>query len=257
MILDAQQLMKTHLTDAFILASKRNPRFSLRAFAKKLGISNAALSELMRGKRTLSKKKALDIAKHLGLPEDKLKTLSDAFDKAMSLEKLRPVPNPLKEVIVEPRQFKMMADWRYFAVLALVRTNGHRLKSKDIAAMLDISVDEVGEIIEEMVDLGVIIRQTGGALKSENVVFRTSENFPESLMKERRLQSLSGASKAMQIEGVVELGSFATVSTNPEQIREAQDLIEDFVKRLCLYLRNPKSEHVYELNVNLFPRTKM
>ena len=67
MILDAQQVVRNILLDRFLNIQKKNPRFSIRAYGRKLGISSAALSEILRGKRKVSHDKALGIAEKLKL----------------------------------------------------------------------------------------------------------------------------------------------------------------------------------------------
>ena len=44
-----------------------NPRYSLRAFAKKLGISPSKVSEVISGKKRISVERGEDVAKKLGL----------------------------------------------------------------------------------------------------------------------------------------------------------------------------------------------
>jgi len=48
-VLDEQQLIKNFLSQYFFEVQGRNSRFSIRAFAKKLGVSSSALSEILRG----------------------------------------------------------------------------------------------------------------------------------------------------------------------------------------------------------------
>ncbi|RYZ92071.1 MAG: TIGR02147 family protein [Proteobacteria bacterium] len=255
MVLDPQQLIGRYLTEFFFRASKKNPQYSIRAFAKKLGVSNSSLSEIMRGKRVVSKKKALEFASELGLSSEDIAQLEEAFENAGSLEKLKPVQNPFKEILIGPDQYKIMADWKYFAVLALIRTNGEKLKLDEMASSLELSSKSVKAIVAELEDLGIVTRHAGGILRSQNVVFRTSEDFPEELMRKRRLESIEGAALAINQIRPGELGIFATVSTTPEAVFAARPMLEDFVKRLCLHLRDPKSPHVFEIGMNLFPRT--
>jgi transcriptional regulator with XRE-family HTH domain len=49
---------------------ERNPGFSLRAYSRKLGVPAPVLSELLRGKRNLTKKMALRLVERLELPPE-------------------------------------------------------------------------------------------------------------------------------------------------------------------------------------------
>src|SRR4051812_17731490 len=55
------------ILDRFLRGRQRNPRWSLRAFAKQLGVSHSALSEILSGKRALSQKAAVRFAQRLEL----------------------------------------------------------------------------------------------------------------------------------------------------------------------------------------------
>lgn len=56
----------------------RNPRRSMRAFARKLEISPSTLSEILSGKRSITSKMARRIAEKLELDESQSKLLFEA-----------------------------------------------------------------------------------------------------------------------------------------------------------------------------------
>src|SRR3954468_13014795 len=65
-------LLNTHSSQTFLSEElarrmKSNPRYSQRAFARQLGLSAGELSEILRGKRSLSLRSALRVASSLGL----------------------------------------------------------------------------------------------------------------------------------------------------------------------------------------------
>lgn len=254
MVLDSQQLIRRHLTDYYLCTAQKNPRFSVRAFAKKLGVSNSALSEILRGKRKVSLQKALLYAGKIRLPEREITKLTTAFKNSGSLEQLKPFANKLTEIIIDPGHFHIMSDWRFFAVLALVRASRGRMPTHDIAQSLELDGEAVQGIVDELIRLKVLKRERNGELVAENVVFRTSEDFPENLMKQRRLSGLEGARIALERNLPGEGGFFSTVSADVSKLKTAHEMIEDFIKRLSLFLRDPHSLDVFEININFFPR---
>jgi hypothetical protein len=51
-------------------------------------------------------------------------------------------------------------------------------------------------------------------------------------------------------------GYVSTIATNQTRLKEATPIIEDFVRRLSLFLSDiPDKDQVYELSINLFPRS--
>jgi transcriptional regulator with XRE-family HTH domain len=60
------EAIQRKLSEALLEARSRNPAFSLRAFARKLEMSPSAISELLNGKRRVSRKLASRIVGNLG-----------------------------------------------------------------------------------------------------------------------------------------------------------------------------------------------
>src|SRR4051812_21291279 len=61
--LDPSRLLRTALEEK----TRKNPAFSLRAFARASGISHTVLSLVLSGKRRMSRKAALQLAEYLEL----------------------------------------------------------------------------------------------------------------------------------------------------------------------------------------------
>ena len=64
-----EQDFRSFLQDELDKRCKKNPRFSLRAFARTLEVEPSALSKILHGKRALTPKMLLRMASQLGLPE--------------------------------------------------------------------------------------------------------------------------------------------------------------------------------------------
>ncbi|MBI1861191.1 MAG: helix-turn-helix domain-containing protein, partial [Deltaproteobacteria bacterium] len=54
---------------------RRNPAYSLRSFARSLGVSHPSLSQILSGKRPLTQKSAFVIANRLALPPNQRRQL--------------------------------------------------------------------------------------------------------------------------------------------------------------------------------------
>jgi uncharacterized protein (TIGR02147 family) len=254
MILDEQQLIRNILKDYFIKVQIRNPRFSLRAFAKKLGISNSALSEILRGKRIISAQKAMKYADLIGLESQPKKRLFDAFEKSDGLEKLKKQQNPLKEFELTPDKFHIMGDRVYFSILSLLRTKNK--SPKDIAFSLKLDVKTVVKALDELIDVGIVKKNGSEYIEADRGIFRTPENFPTELLKKRRLQNNEANKNAIENETEGATGFFSTIAIDKTKLKEVEPIIEDFLKRLSLFLRKNQSEDIYEVSIDIFPWTK-
>ena len=83
----------------------RSAQFTLRAFADRLGVSPGALSEILAGKRAVTKKTAERIANRLALsPSDRAEFLSQLANVEIEYDELR------------QDQFKLVGEWWHFAI---------------------------------------------------------------------------------------------------------------------------------------------
>ena len=99
----ARTLLKKHLVEM----KKRNPSYSLRAFARKLEISPSALSEIIAGRRKVSRRTA---ARVFG----KINMTSSEQEKLNALMRQEDSRKPLPEDV-----FSIIAGWQYYAILSL------------------------------------------------------------------------------------------------------------------------------------------
>jgi len=63
----AQTAIQKKLYEGFNDARSRNPHVSLRAYARRLAVSPAALSEILRGKRRISMNRAKELISRMGM----------------------------------------------------------------------------------------------------------------------------------------------------------------------------------------------
>jgi transcriptional regulator with XRE-family HTH domain len=106
----------------------RNPRYSIRAFARHLAVDHATLSQWIRGKRPLSKDAIKTLGAKLGLP---------------------------------PAQVLVYAEYAGIdgpdaAILALAAAPDFRPDSRWIAATLAVGVDEANIALQRLLRLGLL-----------------------------------------------------------------------------------------------------
>src|SRR4051812_37760608 len=112
---------KTFLGEELARRIGNNPRYSQRAFARQLGMSPGELSEILRGKRSLSLKSALKIARSLGLNSSETKHL--IYLSQVEKSRKLPVPqidevarNDARERQLTLDMFHVISDWYCFAI---------------------------------------------------------------------------------------------------------------------------------------------
>ena len=113
---------------------RRNPRYSLRAFARDLLFLPSRLSDVLNGKQGLSAKTASQLARRLGLSQAETQefiALVEAED-ARSITQRTLAQAQLEQMKARPSAFQgldadtfaVISDWHHFALLELVTLDG-------------------------------------------------------------------------------------------------------------------------------------
>jgi transcriptional regulator with XRE-family HTH domain len=108
--------------------SAQNPRYSLRAFARHLGVDHSTLSQWMRGRRPLSARTIERLGARLRVPARRLRVFVESRGRA------------------GPE----------FAILDLVRREAFRPDSRWIAGELGITPDEANVAIQRLLRLDLL-----------------------------------------------------------------------------------------------------
>ncbi len=233
---------------------RRNPRYSLRAFANKLGVQPSALSEVFSGKRRITPRLAEKMLANLDLePGD-----SRTFQKALQdLESDKPAPEDDAFVRLNMDQFRFIADWFYLAVLSLTETVGFVAHTEWIASRLGISSQRAQNALQLLERLGLLRRNEEGVVAPTGQQFTTSMDIPNASIRRAHHQSLELAQNSLD-QDPVQVREFAqmTLAIDPAQLPEAKRRIRAFVHELSEFLETGQKSEVYKLCVQLFPLTK-
>ena len=120
------------LRERFTEIRRQNPRYSLRAYAKRVGVHVGALTHIINGKRNVSRRLAERISHGLLLDPHKRAELLTLFPK-------KKTPSGKGSSLSEPRylelsgeQFKIASEWEHFA-----KIEDDREQRKVLEAYLD------------------------------------------------------------------------------------------------------------------------
>ncbi|MCB0404641.1 MAG: TIGR02147 family protein [Bdellovibrionales bacterium] len=241
------------LREEYLRRRERNPSYSLRAFARALGLSPGPLSEILSKKRELSLKLALRIAEHI----------------AMNPEQLEAFVQPLRERLVAPvsareAQFRelsvdtyyLIADWYHFAILSLMETKGFQSRVRWIAERLAISVVEVRSALERMERLELVVRKAQKwFLNQEGVT--TTHDVPNGALKKSHQQQLDIAKASLDSVPVEERDiTSMMMAIDVSKLPQAKQYIRQFRRQLSQFLETGNKTEVYNLSIQLVPLSK-
>ncbi len=276
--------MKHEMTTQFLrdelqLRLKRNPRYSLRAFAKLLQTNNGTLSSILSGRRPLTAKTAVQFCERLNISPRKRNQILDALinkhneaagaththsQAAPSLRRRAEIERALLDrTNLENELFSAMAEWQHMAILQLVRTDAYRKGPafkrglKWLAARLGETETTIKIAIDRLVQLGLLEKRNERYWRTKEKLTTANKSVStpalRSLQKALRLKSI----ESLENDPVeTRTMTSMTMAVALSKLPEARELIEEFQERMSALLESEKKEQVYQLTVSLFPLEK-
>lgn len=255
------------LRDVLARKMSRNSSFSLRAFARDLGVSHTYLSLVLNGKKSLSLKKVIQFSQLLQLDERE----ADLFMKAGAreargrasqkaevapvLSKKKQKEEEIKFFELETDRFRILTDWYHIPLLELTYTKDFINDPAWIARRLSISVEQARNAISRLKRLG-LLEECGGKLTKTNAKLAIVPRGFETAVRDYHRQMLQKASDAME-SGTAEdyavrdiTGS--TIAIDPTKIPEVKRRIAAFRRSMLKFLSDKETSEVYQLNVQFF-----
>lgn len=231
------------------------PAYSLRQFAKRLGMPSGRLSELMTGKRRVTKGLALKIVSGLDLDPETSKAIVDAASANSSLShEIEKRPSRT----IEDETFVAISDWYHFAILSLAETSGFRSDPQWIAERLGVDVTLIRNAIDRLLFIGLLTLE-GSTLRPAQAQIKTRTDLKSLALRKSHRQSLDQAIQALD-DIPLELRDITsiTMAISLKKVPLAKMIIQDFRQSLSTLLETgPGRDEVYNLNVQLVPVTKI
>lgn len=255
---DYRDFLKASLAERI----SRNPRYSLRSFAKGLGISPAMLSLVHHKKRNLNLSNAMRIAKRLGLEGREAEYFCHLVQyegarsqeaKELALERIQAL-NPAREItFLSLDCFRVISEWYHFPILQLLRVPNFDFEPKQIAKRLGISAIEAEAALARLERVGILMRSDGTYKRLKNDLRVESDKKNEALrsfhkqMLLRAIDSLETQSNEEKFTGS------QTIAIDPKILPQARKKIEAFFSEMnALLAKNKNPSEVYHLGLQLF-----
>jgi len=240
---------------------RKNPRYSLRAFAGHLDMDPGAFSRILNGKRPLSPRLARRLTDSLSLaPEDQMRFLNSvAQDRAyQGLQSLvGPPPEPEEAEEVSHDRFQVIADLYHYAILELTFVEDFQDDPRWIGKAVGITAIEAQLAVARLLRLGLLERKDGVLRKNRRQITTSDKHLTTPALRHHQRQVLTGALESLEKDSLEERDiTSMTMAIDPEKLPLAKRLIAEFTKQLCETLETGNQKRVYELGVSLYPLQK-
>lgn len=245
-------LVQTH----FEGRRRRNPKYSLRAFARDLGLDHATLSQIIRGRRGLTNAAITRIGERLGLSGEVIEHYL-APERNGARKPARAV-EPLHHLSLDA--FQVISDWHHFALLELLRVDGFRPDSRWIARALGITVDEVNIAISRLTRLGLLEMRDHGEWedRSGNAAMAV-EGLTDLALKRMQRESHELAIDAIErTPPALRDQASITVALSSRQLPRIMELVAKFRREIeTLAGEEERRDDVYRIDISVFPLTTL
>lgn len=260
------------LRDSWKAKKKRNPAFSMTAWAKQLGLENSSpLSLAFKGKRALPKKYLPEVVRSLELNGDEglyLEALVD-LSKARTpeqrlfylkrLNELSPVEGFDNNTVQE---YKYLSDPIHTAIIEMTGLKGFRCDPRWIKNKLrfSVTIEEVEEVVNRLVDLNLLKNDPSQKVFIKTHKNLTTEHDVADLATKNYHKNISLFAAEQIFEQSVterEFGSY-TFNLKKNQMPKAKELIREFLNHFFneLEAETNASSDTYQFNVQLFKVTE-
>lgn len=233
-----------------------NASYSLRAYAKHMGVSVSILSRIMNGKIPMS----LKLLQRLSIPLSISLEEYEYYEAEISSRKATQSSERVIETSqrqLELDEFKIIQDWYNFAILEMVNLHDFQPCEKWIAKKLSISEEDAFLALERLVRLELLVQNANGSFKkSTSFVSIIQMNFSTVAMRNRQKQVLKRAIDAMDLVDFAKRDQSAiTLSLDSSLLPEIKTKIKKMRRSLANYIvkNSKKRDQVYELSMSFFP----
>lgn len=229
----------------------KNPSFSLRAFAKRLGTSSGPLSEILSGKRAVTDRMIRNWIQSTVFDPQERTELAREFGYMPA-----PASRSVKYVKISKQQMQVIAEWWHFAILSLMRTSDFKSDEAWIAARLGLKLATVREALSRLESLNLIARDGQKRWYRTTESVRTPDDQIDAAIQSAHTGLLQVAAKKIRSLSpeVRDYTSFI-MAIRPDRLPQAKALIREFQDKLSDLLEDGEASEVYQLGIQLFPLT--
>jgi len=244
---------------------QRNPKYSLRAFAKQLKVTPSRLSDVINGKKGLSRAAAMQISSILGMNKIEKNYFCDLVESVDARSKA--VRDAAKQRLIQNKieshshnltvdVFKIISDWYHFSILQLIKLPHFSQDPNWIAQALDLKPIQVKDALErlERIELIEII---DGKIKITEEHVSSPDGIPSDALKKFNEQLLKKAIEAIYLQNIDERDFCSvTMPFAKEDVPKAKIRIRKFIAKLCEEFSNSKNvDSVYCFSTQLINHT--
>lgn len=252
---------RLYLSEAFQTRRARNPNYSLRAFARDLGLAVSTLAEVQKGKYGLSPSRALEVAAKLNLSKHQSEHFADLiaaqFARTEEQRQMaqaaveKRIANFVQEVSLD--SFKVISEWHHMAFLELMDLEKHHLDKSRYAKKLGVEEKVIEDSLERMARLG-LIELTETSVKPTSHFTSVNNNYNSEAIRSFHKQIIEKALYAIERQDNDKREVSSTLfSVKREDFPAARKALLDFRREFASrFGTTENADDICSLNIQFF-----
>jgi uncharacterized protein (TIGR02147 family) len=247
----AQEALQQALLKQFNELKLKNRGFSLRAYARRLGLSSGALSGVLSGKRRISEKASEKLISKMALDPKQSMQIRSLYRGQRERRQ-----SDKSKLQLQSDQFHVISDGLHFALLSLMETHDFKPDVNWMAARLRSSPRAIEEALSRLERLGLIAVSKAGRIKLTGGHYQTSDEIADTAIQKFHEERLDEAKEALHTVDVMDRDfTSLTLAVRKDQLAAAKLMIREFKRRLEAVLEQDPKDEVYRFCIQLFPVT--
>ncbi len=256
--METQSYYLTKIKEDLSQRQRTNPHYSLRAYARDLGLHSGTLSQVIQGKRALPFKSTKRVIEKLNLgPKEQTYFLESLYRTKTRLDDIKVAPND-DRFMLDESYHKVIAEWEHFAVETLLELEDVVVTAAEVARRFGITENRADVVINNLKVCGLVKEDETGRLRKAHSGLRTTEDVKSRALRESHLETLEIGKKKLDEIGV-EFRDFSsmTIAMDLERMPEAKTIIREFRQKMEALLRDGKKTDVCQLAIQFYPLTNI
>lgn len=243
------------LLSGLIDRKRKNASFSLRAYARYLGVEAPSLALVLKNKRNLPEKTARHLVQKLALSPVEEKLFLNSVQAKRKIGKTDSTPMAEQHTLLtEESHFRVIAEWEHYAILSLMDLENVHSTPTWVAKRLGISEERAERCLKNLENVKLLSMNNENQWKKNLKSVGTSEDISSKALRISHIDTLELAKQKLD-STEVSLRDFSSITfiLNPSILPELKKRIRKFRKEIALLSETKDATEVFQLSLQLFP----
>lgn len=240
------------LKEEFAARQAMDSKFSLRAFARLIGIAPSSLSCILTGQRNMTPRVAMKVVDRCQFSEEKRhEFLRLAVGQVLPEIASRREDREFR--VLNDEELERIAHWQHYAILSLAHMPKCQSDPSWIAHRLNVPEEVAEAALCDLVELA-FIEVRGRRLRRLTRSVRSKSDFPQAHVRKFHAELMNKGLESLESSPVEGRDITAvTMPANSRRLRAAKRKIKAFRRHLMEFLAEGPKDSIYAMQVSLFP----